>query len=259
MDIKEYYSSLWAWGGLLVATILSLYVYWYTSLAFSPTILPLANTSITYFAFIITGELALMIPTLLLEAPTQVVKQAISTGAMTTLLQLPTSRSTPIISWTLAKVPTELLRLTMNFTLIFVLFGGIFSWEAVFSILFLALLTAPIFLGIGLVASSIVVTFGRGERMINFAVNALSIFSGIYFPVAVLPDSVEIFVRSSSPLYWLLEKARQAVSTGVISISGSEILMTLGAGLVFTFVGVVLLRFAFALNQKTGAAWILRY
>src|SRR5690349_17263080 len=108
MDIRDYYPSLWAWGGLIVATILSLIIYWYTSQAFSPVISQMANIPImSYFAFIITGELALMIPQVLMEAPTQVVKQAVATGAMTTFLQLPCAPSTPVLLWSVAKVPTE--------------------------------------------------------------------------------------------------------------------------------------------------------
>lgn len=154
MDLKDYYPSVWAWGGLLIATVMSILVYWYTSLAFAPVISQMAGgQSMSYFAFIMLGELALMIPVLLMEAPTQVVKQAMSTGAMTTLLQLPCATSTPLITWSLAKVPTELLRIFLNFILIFGLFGPVINASTILNIFLLGIVSTPIFLGLGLIAS----------------------------------------------------------------------------------------------------------
>lgn len=255
MDLKEYYPSIWAWGGLLVATVMSLLIYWYTSQAFAPVISQMAGgATMSYFTFIILGEFALMIPILLMEAPTQVVKQAVSTGAMTTFLQLPCATSTPVITWSLAKVPTELLRLFLNFILIFGLFGAVLKSTMIVNIVLLSLLTAPVFLGLGLIASSFVVAFGRGEKALSFAVTTLSVFSGIYFPIGVLPNVAQESVRSSSPLYWVLEKARNESFLGF-----SEYLVVISVGITLICVGIFALRLAFSRHQRTGATWILRY
>jgi ABC-type polysaccharide/polyol phosphate export permease len=256
MDIRDYYPSLWAWGGLIIATLLSLVIYWYTSQAFSTSIGQMASGPLTnYFSFIIIGELSLTIPQLLMEAPTQVIKQAVSTGAMTTFLQLPCASSTPIITWSTAKIPTELLRILLNYVLVIALFGAVFSFSSLLTILLLAIITAPIFLGIGLLASALVVAFGRGEKVLGFAVNALSVFSGIYFPISVLPASLQEAVSTSSPLFWVLEKARAPVFV----LSATESIAILFCGMIFLFVGIFVLRVAFNYNQKTGSTWILRY
>lgn len=255
MDLKEFYPSIWAWGGLLIATVMSLLIYWYTSLAFAPVISQMAGgQSMSYFTFIILGELALMIPILLMEAPTQVVKQAISTGAMTTLLQLPCATSTPLVTWSLAKVPTELLRIFLNFILIFGLFGSVLKGTAILNIFLLSLASAPVFLGLGLIASSLVVSFGRGDRVLSFAITSLSIFSGVYFPVGVLPGVVQDTVKSGSPLYWLLEKVR---SETLLSFQELYWITLLGILLVVT--GLFTLRLAFGHYQKTGTPWTLRF
>ncbi|OQW52858.1 MAG: hypothetical protein A4S09_08415 [Proteobacteria bacterium SG_bin7] len=255
MDLKEYYPSIWAWSGLLIATVMSVLVYWYTSLAFAPVISQMSGgQTMSYFVFIILGELALMIPVLLMEAPTQVVKQAVSSGAMTTLLQLPCPTSTPLITWSLAKVPTELLRIFLNFILIFALFGAVIKASAILNIYLLAIVSAPIFLGLGLIASSFIVAFGRGEKILSFIVTSLSLFSGIYFPVGVLPHNLQEVVKSSSPLYWILEKAR-----GETFLSVSEFLAVILLGALLVAIGVFALRLSFGRHQKTGATWILRY
>ncbi len=261
MDLREYYSSLWAWGGLLIATILSLYIYWYTSRAFTPAISQIsALGDLDYFSFIMTGELLLMIPVILMEGPTQVIKQAVGTGSMTTLLQLPCSTSAPVVTWTLAKVPTEAVTMALNLFLISILFGPIFGGRAVASIFCLILLSAPLFLGLGLVAAAFIVTLGRGDKVLGFAINALSVFSGIYFPVTVLPDFLRQIMQAGSPLFWLLEKGRQSVaSSQFVTFSTGEFFALLAADFTFLFLGLVALKLAFILKQKTGSAWILRY
>lgn len=261
LENTDAYPSIWAWGGMLIGTIASLAVYWYTSQAFSPVVSNfVTDQKLSYFLFVISGELVLMLPTLLLEAPAQVVKQATTTGTITSILQLPCAHSTPIVYLSIAKIPSELIRFFIHIILINILFGVLMPLSVVLKIFLLTTSVLPAFLGLGLIAAAIVVVLGRGERILSLGISAATVFSGIYFPVSVLPDSIKQIIQDGSPFYFLLQRARDIITTSVTSVfSIEELYKLLLINTILMLIGVGSLRLGFIISKLRGTNLVIRY
>ena len=118
------YPSKLAIAGALVGSILSLIVYWFTSKAFAPVMTShLAAEKVDYFNFVFSGELILILPLILIEGTIHVVRQSAAHGLLETFMILPTRTQTPLVLWTLAKIPLEALRLLILVGLAAIFFG----------------------------------------------------------------------------------------------------------------------------------------
>ncbi len=258
MEIKDNYPSFWSVLGMAVGVFVSLYVYWFTSKAFSPVIGSLVDSpSLDYFTFVLTGELILMLPLLIIEAPVQVIKQSVSQGSLETLLLLPGSHQRPLLMWVISRLPSEIFRLIFTLGLAAILFPLNFSFWHFLQAMFIAIISLPLFLGFGLFAASIYVIFGRGERALLLFSNLASIFSGLYFPVNVLPNGLQTIIRGLSPFYLVLDNARKALSGAAAWQSEAFFIFILGL-MIFIF-GYLALGMAFSLCKWRGSNFLLRY
>ncbi len=213
MEAQDLYPSRWSVGGAFIANLISLTIYWFTSKAFSTSVESLVGSlGLDYFHFILVGEIMLMIPIVLVEGVSQSIRQSVANGTIETFLMLPVSFEKPFILWMSAKGLLEFFRLIILVGAAVLIFNFQLDLFAIIKFLAILIVTAPLFLALGIFAASILIQFGRGEKAITFIVNLMTIFSGLYFPITVLPETLHKIISASSPFYLVMDQSRRALS-----------------------------------------------
>ena len=119
-------------------------------------------------------------------------------------------------------------------------FSSLVRWLGVFNFMLLQFVHVPIFLSLGFFAASIVLYFGRGEKVIQLIVSASYVLAGVYFPPDVFPKVIkEVF--SYSPFNTLIQSSRETL-TGQATDLGLSFKL-----LISLVIGVTLLILSFKL------------
>ncbi|MDZ4662297.1 MAG: ABC transporter permease [Pseudomonadota bacterium] len=259
MEYQDSYPSKWAIGGALVGSVLSLIMYWFTSEAFAPALKDhLTTETVDYFNFVFSGELILTLPLVLIEGTIHVVRQAVASGTLETFMSLPTRTQTPLLFWTLAKLPLDAVRLLILVGLAALFFGFQLSLQKLILLLAFVFCSLPFFLSLGLLSATVLILFGRGERALTFAISFLTLLSGLYFPTSVLPEILQKSVALVSPFYFVLTRAR-----GILYSESPpnfvEWAMLFAFGLVLLAISLKILGSAFKKVRTQGRNFLLRY
>tara|TARA_Y100001968_G_scaffold332190_1_gene389449 strand:+ start:1308 stop:2108 length:801 start_codon:yes stop_codon:yes gene_type:complete len=115
----------------------------------------------------------------------------------------------------------------------------------------LSIITLLPFLALGLFAASFVLYFKQGDP-VNFLISLIiSIFSGVVFPITVLPENLRA-ISEAIPLTYGLDLVRKVVIfNSSENIDLSHILLMLLYGLVFMILGTILVnRVVFKIKLK---------
>jgi ABC-2 type transport system permease protein len=110
----------------------------------------------------------------------------------------------------------------------------------------------PFVWGLGILAAAITLTFRRGAGIVGLATAALTLISGLYFPVALLPNWLET-VSAANPLTIAASGLRDALlgNTGWGSIGG-DLLILLPLSIVSILVGALAFKLALTRERRLG-------
>jgi ABC-type polysaccharide/polyol phosphate export permease len=198
----------------LVAIILSLGIYHFTSLAFESSVdSSLAIYGVNYFEFIVMGEIVLALPLFFLEGAYRKVRQSLMDGVWDTLNYLDINRLKSILFLIFTAMPKEVIRIIVTLSFSYLFFDFNLSFYFIAIILFYVVLTLPIFFALGLVFCSILLKTGRGQAAIGYFLTLMSIGAGGFFPLSVLPEKFVHFLHFF-PYTLVLEEARLYLAKG---------------------------------------------
>ena len=139
-----------------------------------------------------------------------VIRQEQLQGTLESLLLTPTAYTTiqmGSVVYDLVYVP---VRTFIFLGLTTAVFGTSFTWSGLGPTLAILLAFIPFVWGLGVLAAAWTVTFKRGTGVIGIATTLITIGSGTYFPIDVLPGWAEGVFRYS-PVTIALEAAREAL------------------------------------------------
>jgi ABC-2 type transport system permease protein len=251
------YSNIWGSLGDLLSIVLNLIFFWYTSKAFGFSFkVGLSDYRVDYFNYVVLGEMVLLIPAAILNGLTSTVQSAAADGTLEVFFLLPRRAQTTFIISALAIVPKEVVRIILTLIIATLAFGFKFSYSGLGGAVFLQIISLPIFLGMGLFAASLLVFFGRGKSVISHGGNILYIFAGIYFPLSVLPKSIQNIAKVFSPFTILLESTRTLFSNGFhnMAVTSAQIIFW---DLLLFFLGFWLLGLSFRRMINKGTPLIV--
>ena len=202
MNIFYYLSQIFTIGGTLL-------VYWYTSKAFSSSV----NSELTlfkgsYFDFILIGELTFILPMIFYNGPLDVIRKLVAEGTLESLIMTGERVQKSFLIHMLSTIPSQLTFLLFYLVIAYFIFGFSVPLQFVFLAVLINLLALPLFYGLGMVASSIFLITGRGSGVISQLAAFLSILSGAYFPLSVLPTWLSYWGSKLSPFQLLMESTR---------------------------------------------------
>ena len=189
-----------------LATIL---LYWYTAKALAPKLEFSGEMGGDYFSYIMLGELTLLIPATLLYHYTKAIKE-MSRDHITSYLVTQSYNKTVFLLESVSSVfILRGIQLSLTMITIHLFFNFSFPLNQLLAFGIAIAVSLPSFVGLGLVAASIVLRWGRGERVIIMLSNSAYILAGVYFPTDVFPKYLGTLLDIISPFNLLLGVVRK--------------------------------------------------
>lgn len=171
----------------------------------------------SYFGFLLVGIALLDYLAVSLRSFGQSLRESQLTGTLEIVLLSPTS----LIEVLLYSSIWFFLFTSIRFVL-YLLVGGLFGLElgqvnlvGAIAVLFMGVLS---FIPFGILTASLVMLIKRGETLNTLVSGASMFFGGVLFPVASIPESLQL-VSKCLPFTYALEGMRQAIQGGVSTAS----------------------------------------
>ena len=166
-----------------------------------------------YFSFVLIGIAFVGYQGVALHSFSGVVQSAQSAGTLEAMLVTPTRLSTILFSSSLWNFVFTSFRVLLYILIGMFVFGADLRKANVLAGFVILCLTIVTLSGIGILSACFVMVFKRGNP-VDFLFGSLSsLLGGVYYPVQVLPDWLQVLARFF-PLTYSLEAMRRALLTG---------------------------------------------
>lgn len=175
-------------------------------------------------------------------------------GTIEYTFMAPISRLTHLGGTTLFAIGYAIIHTAVILTAVSLFFEVSLSSANFGSALVLLLLGSASFVGVGIMAAVLPLLFPeRGAQMTNVINALILLFSGVYFPITVLPGWMQA-VGKLSPAYYVLEGTRAALleGAGVVELAQPYLLPLLLIGIVSVPLGLWIFMLAERYAKRTG-------
>lgn len=141
-----------------------------------------------YYAFVVIGMVILVVLTSTLATPVATLRQELLTGTFERMVLSPFGPVRSVLS--LMIFPLVVAMVTSLFTIAFagVVFGLNLRWSTAAAAVPIALLGAVAFAPFGLFMTAALIIFKQTRAGATFIITVLTVVSGVYFPVVLLPN-----------------------------------------------------------------------
>jgi ABC-2 type transport system permease protein len=216
------------------------------------TIPTVGGKQVSYLEFAVVGMTLGGFVHLGLERVSAALRNEQLMGTLESLLTTPTSSQTIQIGSILFDLIFIPLRMCLLLLMLGLVFGLGLDIGGVPEALVLLVFFMPFVWGLGILAAAITLTFRRGAGMVGLAIAGLTLISGLYFPIALLPNWLET-ASAANPLTIAASGLRDALlgNTGWDSIGG-DILILLPLSIVSILVGAFAFKLALSRERRLG-------
>ena len=216
------------------------------------TIPTVGGKQVSYLEFAVVGMTLGGFVHLGLERVSAALRNEQLMGTLESLLTTPTSSQTIQVGSILFDLIFIPLRMGLLLLMLGLVFGLGLDIGGVPQALVLLVFFMPFVWGLGILAAAITLTFRRGAGMVGLAIAGLTLISGLYFPLALLPNWLET-VSAANPLSIAASGLRDALlgDTGWGSIGG-DILILLPLSIVSILVGAFAFKLALSRERRLG-------
>ena len=228
-------------------------VFYFVGLMVDPAAIPpVDGRPVTYLEFAIVGMALGGFLHLGLERVSAALRNEQLMGTLESLLSTPTSPATVQVGSVLFDLIFIPLRMTILLTTLALVFGLGLQLDGVPQALVVLVFFMPFVWGLGILAAAITLTFRRGAGVVGLGVAALTLVSGLYFPVGLLPGWLTAAAQAN-PLAISAEALREALLGGADwSAIGPDILILTPLLILSFFLGTVAFRFALRRERRLG-------
>lgn len=237
----------------LAAMLLQTVTFAFLGRLIQPTALPTyGGNRVTYLEFVLIGMALSLFIAIALGKVALAIRNEQLLGTLESILVTPTAPTTVQIgsvAYALLFIP---IRLAAFVGLVVVIFGLHFHWGGLG--LAAAVLAAfiPFVWGLGLASASGVLTFKRGTAGVGAMTALLTLLSGAYFPLSLLPAWART-VASVNPLALATGAVREALLGGAGWLEvGPKLLALAGVSALSVVVGIIAFRLALARERRGG-------
>jgi ABC-2 type transport system permease protein len=173
-------------------------------------------------------------------------------GTLESLLTTPTSSQTIQVGSILFDLIFIPLRMALLLLMLGLVFGLGLDVGGVPQALVLLAFFMPFVWGLGILAAAITLTFRRGAGIVGLATGALTLISGLYFPLTLLPGWLET-ASAANPLSIAATGLREALlgETGWGSIGGDILILT-PLSILSILVGALAFKLALTRERRLG-------
>lgn len=238
------------WGGL----VLQAFMFYFVSKLVSPAAIPsYGGTPVTYMEFVAVGIAMTAFVQLALSRVGSGLRGEQVYGTLESLLATPTATMTiqlGTVFYDLLYIP---LRTALFLGLAALAFGLHFDGDGILPALVVLLAFIPFVWGLGVANAGFILTFRRGGGVSGFAVMVMTIFSGAFFPLDVLPGWART-AAELNPIAVAIEGMREPLLGGAgWEGVGSDLLVLLPLSAVSLAVGIVAFRLALRREKRRGS------
>jgi ABC-2 type transport system permease protein len=237
------------WIGMLVQVV----IFQFVGKLVRPELVPTFEGSrATYMEFVAVGIALSSITGIALVRVYSVMRQEQLQGTLEALLLTPTSSSTIELGSIVYDVAYVPIRMVLFFALTTLLVGTDFHWVGLLAMLPLLLAFIPFAWGIGIMAAAWTITFKRGTGAIGLLTTLLTLGSGAYFPLDVLPGWAQTLAEVN-PMAIALRGARDALLGGAsLADIAPQTLALVPFAIASVGLGAVAFRAALARERRRG-------
>jgi ABC-2 type transport system permease protein len=237
-----------------VSLALQAFMFYFIGLLVDPGKLPAYGGShATYMEFVAVGIALSGFMHLALGRVATGMRNEQMTGTIESLLMTPTAPATiqlGTVAYDLVYIP---LRTVLFLLFVALGFGLEFDAGGLLPAIVVLLVFIPFVWGIGIASAGAILTFRRGGGFASFGVTVLTIFSGAYFPLDVLPDWAGK-IAGANPMALAVEGMREPLlgGTGWSGI-GFDVLVLAPASAASLAIGVLAFRMALRRERRLGS------
>lgn len=238
LDFKKYLTSYKVFFGIIISSFITLFLYFYTSKAIGDNF---HDLEMNYFSYILIAELVLLIPSYLVSFSVDQMKQWKTRGLFDYLLSVPVTMLWILTLRSLAIIPRCLFLLSVQLFIAVVIFDFNISLSFLASLFFFSLASFPLFFLMGILALSLFLLTGRGSASLGYFNTVLSLLSGAYFPLSVLPEWLSS-IAVTTPYAYLLSMARKSYGQMSVDSISNELLGLFVWSVLFLFLSILLFK-----------------
>lgn len=237
-----------------VSLALQALMFYFVGLLVDPSKLPTYGGShATYMEFVAVGIALSGFMYLALSRVATGVRNEQMMGTIESLLMTPTAPATiqlGTVVYDLIYIP---LRTALFLLLVALGFGLEFETSGILPAAVVLLTFIPFVWGIGIASAGAILTFRRGGGFASFGVTLLTIFSGAYFPLAVLPHWAQALAEVN-PMATAVEAMREPLlgGTGWAGI-GVDVAVLAPLSAVSLALGIAVFRLALRRERRRGS------
>jgi ABC-2 type transport system permease protein len=237
------------WINLLMQVVLFSFV----SRIVDPSTVPqFEGRQATYMEFVVVGIAITSFMQVSLARVMTAIREEQLQGTLEMLLLTPTSPATLQIGSVLYELAYVPVRVALFLGLAVVFFDVSFDASGLPLALVVVALFVPFVWGIGVIAAAGTLTFRRGTGVIGFGATILTITSGAYFPVSVIPSWIR-WLAVANPITLALQAIRNVLLGGAgwaAVLPTIAVLVPVGAASLT--LGVLAFRWALARERRRG-------
>jgi ABC-2 type transport system permease protein len=252
-DVLVLLSYRFAFVGDWVNLILQVIVFYFVGMMIDPSQLPVVDgVRVSYMEFVAIGIALTSFVQVSLGRVVSVIRTEQMMGTLEALVVTPTSLTTlqlGSVAYDLVYIP---LRIALFLTFASVAFDVRLVLSGVGPALGVLLFFIPFVWGLGAIGAAAVLTLRRGAGFVGIGITFLTIASGTYFPVQLLPDWLAWLARHN-PITLALDATRLALLGGAGWLAMLPAIRVLAPVAVASLLlGVIALRLAIRRERRLG-------
>ena len=228
-------------------------IFYFVGKMVDPASIPtVGGKQVSYLEFAVVGMTLGGFVHLGLERVSAALRNEQLMGTLESLLTTPTSSQTIQVGSVLFDLIFIPLRMGLLLLMLALVFGLSLDAGGVPQSLVLLAFFMPFVWGLGILAAAITLTFRRGAGVVGLATAALTLVSGLYFPLALLPNWLET-VSAANPLAIAATGLRDALLGGAGWGSiGNDIMILTPLSIASILVGMIAFKLALTRERRLG-------
>jgi ABC-2 type transport system permease protein len=210
-DLLILWSYRAAFVGDWVNMIVQILVFYFVGKLVSAQSLPtFGGRHPTYIEYVSVALLLTQFMALTLGRLVSAVKTEQLQGTIESLMSTPTAAATLQLGSVFYDVLYVPLRSAVFLVIMTLAFGIHFHWAGLLPMAAVFAVFMPFMWGLGVLSAAIVLTFRRGSASLGMGITLLTLASGAYFPITVLPSWLQ-WVMKYNPIKEAIEASRNAL------------------------------------------------